>query len=223
MQFFRTQKLKEFVNDKINQLSLIVIVLYAIAFAFAPYDAGYLIPIVPFVIILFTHNLSFKQSIFFLLTIALSSFVMGINTSDMPWSVKTLTPSYTMSIGQRAVDLNLIHGPIIEGRLQRIAHEEYVKKVIGFISKKENNSVIVCGIWFTQLAVELNKPVRDNIEEFNYFEQQNVIMRDVMSNELTLKYQEQNLPIYYLKGQDKNNFSLYKYSLKDLGAKEIVF
>ncbi len=220
---FDIQKFKEFINDRVNQLSLIVIVLYVIAFALAPYEAGYLIPLVPFIIILLTHNLSIKQSISFSSTIALSSFALGINTSDMPWSVKALTPSHTITIAQRPIDINLIHGPIIKDRLQRIARDEYVKKVIDFISKVENNSVLVCGIWFTQLAVELHKPINDNIEEFNYFEQKNVVVRDVMDNESTSNYRKQNFPIYYLTGQDKNNFSLYKFSLKDFGANEVVF
>jgi hypothetical protein len=223
LRLFGRQQFREFTSDKINQVSLIVIALYIIAFVLAPYDPGYLIPIVPFTIILFTHNLSARQSIFYCLIIVLSSFAMGVNASDMPWRVEHSTSSYTVAIGQRPIEINLIRGPIIEDCLQRIARSTYSKKVRDFISTGEKNSVLISGIWFTQLAVEFKKTIKDNIEEFNSFEHKNFVVYDAIDNAMASRYREQNFSIYYLTGQDKSNFNLYGFHLGDLGANEVIF
>jgi hypothetical protein len=223
LRLFGRQQFRVFISDTINQLSLLVIALYVIAFAFAPYDPGYLIPIVPFIIILFTHNLSARQSFIYCFMIVLSSFALGVNASDMPWRVEQSSFSYIVAIGQRPIEINLIRGPIIEDRLQRIARATYINKVIDFITTVEKNSVLVSGIWFTQLAVELNKSIKDNIEEFNSFEHKNVVVCDAMDNKMASRYREQNFSIYYLTGQDKSNFGLYGFYLRDMGANEVIF
>lgn len=223
LRLYRRHLFPVFLADVVNQISILAVLLYIIVFSAAPYDAGYLIPVVPFVILLIMHNSTPRQALTFCCCLTLSSFVLGIGTSDMPWSPKRPAASYTATIGGRVVDVNFLRGPIMDDHVRRIARDVYAARVIDVLSKTEKKSVLVSGLWFTQLSVQLREPIKDNIEAFNSFETGNVIVNDVLTAEMAAMYKNSNYSIYYLPGQDKNNENVLGFNLKDLGATEIVF
>lgn len=212
-----------FVRDVANQISVLMIVLYTIIFSMAPYDAGYLIPVVPFVILLIVHNSTPRRAFAFCCCLALSSFMFGISTSDMPWSPKRPVASYTATVGGRAIDVNILRGPVIDDHIRRIARDVYVARVIDVLSKTEKKSVLVAGLWFAQLSVQLREPIKDNLGAINSFETGNVIVHDVLTTEMAARYNNSHYSICYLPGQDKNNESVLGFNLKNIGATEIIF
>jgi hypothetical protein len=223
IRLFQTRRFREFLTDPINQLCLMVIAVYGLAYSIVPYESGYLIPIVPFIIMLLVRSLPAWQSVVFLLAMALSSFVIGMNTADMPWSPNAVTPSAAITIGGRIIGIHALRGPIMVDRMQRMAREAYTARVIGTIASAKKGSVFVCGDWFIHLAVELHQPVRDNIEEFNAFEYHSVVVLDVLDTRQIRDYRRRDVPVYYLTGLDQYISSLYHYSLRDWGAQEVVW
>ena len=101
------QLLKHFISDIINQLSIIVVTVYLVLFLPAPYEPEYLIPMIPFILILLVHNLTKRQIIIPSVLLLLSSFTVGLNISDRPWSHTDSSLSTPITFNNRTINIEI--------------------------------------------------------------------------------------------------------------------
>jgi hypothetical protein len=159
------------VNEKFVVSWLVAIDLYIIAFLKLPMESGYLIPIIPFVIMLFGKYLQDKTFVFLCLMLIVSSFACTISPKER---FDAITPSkVTLNFKAAGEDLYLdvLQGPIISYKIRKDNGIKFVEKLLETTDTIQKKSVIVSGPWYNKMVVQckdttnLNFILRDYLKE----------------------------------------------------------
>ena len=122
-------------------LCLTTVVIYAAAFLRLPHEAGYLIPVVPFVILGLNLILRSQYTLGLVVALLLSSFFLSVERSGVEWT-----------------------GPIVEDHFKRIDQTRWVNQVITAVKNLQGPAVIVTGSLLPQIQVMTdNDPADDKI------------------------------------------------------------
>jgi hypothetical protein len=199
------------VNEKYVVAWLIAIDLYIIAFLKLPMESGYLIPIVPFVILLFGKYLFDKAFILFALILIISPFVANItplNRLDAPTET-------SLAIKFRTAGEDLIFdplkGPIISYESRRNNAMKYTSRVLLSLDTIQHKSLIIAGRWYTQLMVERTDTAIHSIQFIDHIKEKKL-----------LEFIEQGFEIYYLPHQDQANYIVNNFDVKTFGAMQYM-
>lgn len=192
---FRKTHLAKYPNHrKIIYTCLIVILIYIIAFIKLPLKAAFMIPLVPFVVLIFAMMLSQKQLRFFSIAMIASSFFFGINLSDPYRAATASSLSFQKTFSNQPISFDLLQGPVVADYLKRKQQMAYTDAVIQKASTIKNRTLIIAGWWMANILVQQegkNNPF--------------VIYRHYLpENELKF-YRNQGFEIFYLPQQDEYN------------------
>ncbi len=182
------------VNEKFVVAWLVSIDLYLIAFLKLPMESGYLIPIIPFVILIFGKYLYDKAFVFLCVMLILSSFASTISPQDR---FDAVIPSKTSiifnSFGEK-LSIDLIKGPILSYKERRKNGIQFVENLLTSTDTISNKSVIVAGRWYNQMIVQSNDTSKRKFT-----------LRDYLEEEEAIFYYSKGYTIYYLPKQDYYN------------------
>ena len=167
------------------------IILFILLFIRLPLEAGYLLPIVPLILILFYLKLSKTYFKVICISIILSSFFLNFDTFGFN-----------------------LQGPIIINYNIRIQETEYLDSVIQTILKKEVKSVVICEAFLPkiELILKLKKQTLPNNIKLIY-----VLNLDSLKR----NYIEKHYDVYYLKHINEQIMQYYNYDLKRYNGKEL--
>jgi len=193
------------VNEKYVVAWLIAIDLYIVAFLKLPLEAGYLIPIIPFVILIFGKYLYDKAFIVFSVLLIISPFIISISPKDRPDSASFSSFSKETNFGNERLVIDLLNGPIFSYESRRQHAVKNMDSLILKLNGLENLSLIISGKWYNQIQFEKEKKL-DNV---------NVSLVDYINEESLLRYLENGYDIYFLPREDEFNLQKYHYDLKE--------
>ena len=140
-----------------------VVLLFIGLYVMLPQKSAYLIPLVPFVILLFAELL--PPNYFRALAFASigSVFFFGINLSDETRGAEASSISKTVAIGGQEVHFDLLYGPVIDDFLKRKARIEFTNKVIEKTGQLTGKSIVLSGWWLNPIQDGLNGKVQGNV------------------------------------------------------------
>jgi hypothetical protein len=181
------------------------IVIYGVAYLRLPYQSGYLIPAVPFVLLLLGRILRRRLFLFVCFALLLSPFLLSVHA----WEQSTEPP------GERMAQLDLLNhriilalpGPIFFDRLVRLADMKYVAQVISAMKRLPPKSVIAAGWWLPELDASMVSGTPSKVDLV-------YLLRPSKARE----YLARGFRLYYLRGIDKHNAETYRVDLVKLGA-----
>ena len=159
------------VNERYVIAWLIAIDIYIIAFLKLPMESGYLIPIVPFVIMVYGKYLYRRGFIFFCVMLIASSFLFTISPSDRFDAANVSHFSKSFQAGGEKLSFDPAEGPVFSYYTRRENGISFVKNLLHSMDTISVPSVIVSGRWFNQLIVQsgdtslLKAKIRDYISE----------------------------------------------------------
>ena len=202
--FYKGNKIylkKIFKNDppqKLVYFCIITIILYLIAYFNAPYKAAYLIPVIPFVIILF--NIFWKKIYFvgFSFSVILSSFFIGISLNDPLRGSIPSSLSYDFNISGQNLSIDFLRGPVMAEHIRRKNKMEFSQKVVEDIKPIKRKTLIIAGFWLNDILVKMPSPT-DSVMLVYYIDDPEL-----------KKYSVENFQILYLPEQDYYNDLCYK-------------
>jgi len=184
---------REFIdrNSSFFWFVLLSMVLFIVLYIRLPSEAGYLLPVVPLILILFFLKLpkTIYQIICF--SIILASFFLNFDTFGFK-----------------------LQGPIIINYNLRVQQKEYLDRVIPTILKKENKSVIICEAFLPKIILNLklkNQTVPDNIKLIN----------TLSLDSLKRYYIDKRYDVYYLKDINEQIIQIYNYDLRNFTGREL--
>ena len=128
-----------------------------------PHEAGYLIPALPFVLLLLARGL--PRAVFVGLCVALiaSPFLLGVYTPGRPNSPQPSRLAIEAPVGQKlVVDLTL--GPIFADHQARKAAAAYVDRVLAAGARLPDRSVVAAGNWLPWII--LSRPSGQKAPEY---------------------------------------------------------
>ena len=193
------------VNEKYVVAWLIAIDLYIIAFLKLPTEAGYLLPAVPFIILLFGKYLYSEAFVIFAMLILMSPFLVSLTqVGDPAWPDTDATGSVVEISGQ-FYNLDVANGPLPEFESRRRQSMARVDTLFRKLNNLDGLSLVIAGQWYNQIQFRKDRELKN----------QEIIFVDYINEESLDRYFENGYDLYYLPGQDRRNFQKYNFELRD--------
>lgn len=196
------------VNEKYVIAWLVAIDLYIIAFLKLPMEAGYLIPIVPFVILIFGKYLYDKAFIFLCWMLILSPFFGTISPNDRLDASTPSALSFNFNAASESLNLDLLKGPILSYNSRRGNGIKLVENVLASMDTVSSKSVLVSGRWYYQLVVVQGDTLRDK-----------VLFKSYLNEDEAVHFFAKGYELYYMPMQDVFNKKMLGIDLNIYGAK----
>lgn len=182
------------VNERFVIAWLVAIDLYIIAFLKLPMEAGYLMPVVPFVIMIYGKYLYNRAFIFFCLMIIASSLFCTISPAERYDAASPSFLSAGFSAGGEKLIFDILQGPVCSYESRRENGVQFVDKLLASTDTISSQSVIVCGRWYNQMIVQGGDTSKLK-----------VTLRDYLSESEAVYFYAKGYNIYYLPKQDFYN------------------
>lgn len=190
-------------------MCVLTILLYTYSFLKIPQKSAFVLPMVPFIILLFALLLGKKQITRFALAMIISSFFAGINLDNPLRGSSTSSLAYPFSIGNTPVSFDLLSGPVLADYSKRKQKIEYAKTLVESFASIKERTLIIAGWW-------------EN--EINYFSLANknplVTYVYYIDEKELIDFQNQHYKIYYLPEQDYYNDLRFQGEFTKRFAKE---
>ncbi len=118
-----------------------------------PHDAAYLIPAVPFAILLLARGLSTRGFVALCVALVLSSFALKVSEPGKPDSPPVGSPGRVIHAGGRALQVDLLPGPLEHDHLRRVLGERYARRVREAARDLPGPAVLIAYEWLPYLRV----------------------------------------------------------------------
>jgi hypothetical protein len=194
---------------KVIVASCTVILLYVISYFRLPQKSGYMIPVIPFMIILGAYFLRAKYFAVMCYSFMISSFVCSINLTDKIRGSQFSKHAFIFNVSGQELFFDPLSGPIFSDYTKRLLKIKYTEEVIGKLPDIHNKTVIIAGWWYNEIMVTLIG------KEAN----ESVVFEDYVNEDEMKKYISVGYEITYLPEQNVYNDLLYKIKTTDIIAK----
>ena len=198
---------KNGLNKRIIIASYLVIVLFIISYFRLPQKSGYMISILPFVIILFGYFLNTKLFEFLCIAFIFSPFVCSINLTDKLRGATFSNYATTFKVSGQEIFFDPFSGPLFSDYSKRKQKMNYTEDIIKEVNTITSKTVIISGWWYNEIMVTMipdnkNKPVifvpyiyekeiKNYISEgyvIKYLPEQNIYNDQMFKMDITDKY-----------------------------------
>jgi hypothetical protein len=132
----------------------LIIALHIISYLRLPQKSGYMLPIVPFVIMLV---ILFSDKKFLRITtilVVLSPFLLSINLTDSFRGADHSALAMTFHASGQEIFIDPFSGPILSEQAKRRNKMEYCEAVKQTINNSQGKDVIICGWWYNELLTD---------------------------------------------------------------------
>ncbi|MBK7571350.1 MAG: hypothetical protein IPI10_06910 [Bacteroidetes bacterium] len=182
------------INEKYVIAWLVAVDIYIIAFLKLPMESGYLIPIVPFIIMIYGKYLYNRAFVFFCSMLIVSSLICTISPADRYDAASVSSLTSTFNAGGEKLTLDYLQGPVYSYHTRRKNGIEFVNSLLSSMDTITIPSVIVSGRWYNQLIVQSNDTSKLKAK-----------IRDYISEPEALYFYAKGYLIYYLPKQEYYN------------------
>ncbi|MCW3084405.1 MAG: hypothetical protein JWP12_1771 [Bacteroidetes bacterium] len=192
-------------NKKIIATAFLVIGLYIISYFCLPQKSGYMIPAIPFVILLFGYYANARNFQLLCYSLIISSFFCSINLTDKLRGATYSGMAKTFTISGQEVFFDVLTGPVISDYSKRIQKINYTTEVINAVSQITTKKVIIAGWWYNEIMVTMI-PLKKN---------ENVLYEAYIDEDKMKAYTASGYEILYLPEQDIYNDQMFKMKVTD--------
>jgi hypothetical protein len=208
--FFKKRETKLFeLPIKIRIASFVIITLYTISYFRLPQKSAYLIPLIPFIILMMAHYLTKKEFYFLCCSLILSSFFCSINLTDKQRGATYSQLAIKTIISRQEIFFDPLSGPIFSDYAKRKLKIKYTDEVIEKAKNISKKTVIIAGWWYNEIMVEL----------ITRSENKYVHFVDYINKKQIDEYLGEGNLIYYLPEQNVYNDLMHTITVTDSVAK----
>jgi hypothetical protein len=195
----RKKRQLNFINTphrKILFCSITAIITTLLIFIRLPEKSAFLIPALPFLIILVSYYIKTPKAFaFFFISMALSSFLFSINIADKNRGSEYSKFSFVKTISGQEVFFDALNGPIFSDLSKRINKSFYTAKVADKLKSMQGKNLIIAGWWYNQLVFELkNDKIKSGLSIVHHINEEQMIF-----------FKEKGINIFYLSEQNTLN------------------
>lgn len=178
-------------NKITTKICIGIILLFIISYLRLPQKSGYMIPAVPFILILISiygTNKLIRIAPFIMLT---SAFLLGINLSDSNRGSDHSNWAIKHSIKNQEVFFDLLQGPALNDYSKRKNKEAYCNQILNKAGILKDSTLIIAGWYYNQLLVQKRESGANTKSKFVFY----------ISEDSLIKSYNNNYKIFYLQEQ----------------------
>ncbi|MFM9053001.1 MAG: hypothetical protein ACKOKF_11930, partial [Bacteroidota bacterium] len=131
---------------------LVAIDFFIIAFIKLPMEAGYLIPAVPFIILIFGKYLIRPAFTLFACCMILSPFLVSISPAERKDAEEPSVIAVEVKAGEEKVIVDILKGPLVSYESRRLNGLDYVEQLLISLDTIRQPAVLVAGQWYNKLV-----------------------------------------------------------------------
>ncbi|MBI3512088.1 MAG: hypothetical protein HY064_15630 [Bacteroidetes bacterium] len=199
-----------FSSERLLFASVTIIVLLIISYLRLPQKSGYLLPVIPFLIIIFALLLNKKQFRIFTFLFILSPFLFGINLTDSIRGANYSSLAFKLKISGQELFFDPLNGPALAERSKRINKMKFCDEVISAMKSGNEKSFIIAGWWYNEIQTHYYEMAGTGDKHFLFYKNCNGL--DSIKNS--------GGNIFYLPEQNLNNDEMYGQNCTDSLAKQ---
>lgn len=206
----RAELFENGLHRKIIIACFVTLVLYTISYFRLPQKSGYMIPVIPFVILLLGYYLNSRHFKWLCIAFIVSPFVCSINLTDKLRGSAHSLYSLLFTIAGQEIFFDPLSGPVFSDyskRKQKMAYTQAVRNKADTIKQK---TVIIAGWWYNEIMVESIEKNRNNF----------VIFESYIDSVKISNYCSEGYQITYLPEQNKYNDLMYRMNVTNNVSKE---
>ncbi len=193
----------EIPDKKILIASTVVILLYIISYFRLPQKSGYMMPVLPFLILLFGYYLNATNFRILCLALIASSFLFSINLTDKLRGAEYSRFASKYTVSGQEIFFDPISGPVLSDYSKRKQKIRYTNEVIAESFHITKKTVIICGWWYNEIRVTMI-PLDKNPM---------VIFETYIDSAGINKYLAEGNEILYLPEQELYNDQMYRMNI----------
>lgn len=199
-------------DKRIIIASVVIIILYIISYFRLPQKSGYMIPVIPFVILLFAYYLSKKNFTWLCWGLCLSSFIFSINLTDSFRGSTYSKFAMIVKISGQELFLDPFSGPIFSDYSKRKQKIAFTDLVIRKSMELSDKTVIIAGWWYNEIMVTTIGETTNK----------RVIFEGYIDDKTLATYQKEGYTFFYLPEQNKYNDLKFQMHVTDQYAKPFI-
>lgn len=193
----------EKLNSKILAAAATVITLYIISYFRLPQKSGYMIPVIPFVILLFGYYLSRNIFQVFCILLIISPFICSINLTDKLRGATYSSYAYIFKVSGQEVFFDPFSGPLFSDYSKRKQKINYTRQVIEKTDTITAKTLIIAGWWYNEIMVT----------NISHKENKSVTFEPYITENKMKEYIASGYKLFYLPEQNIYNDEMYKISI----------
>ncbi len=199
------------INEKYVVAWLIAIDLYIIAFLRLPMESGYLIPIIPFVILIFGKYLYSRAFTLLSCMLILSPFIFNISPVEREDAATASAVSFTFNQGEEKLSVDVLEGPIFSYESRRKNGMNFTQDLLQSFDTLRRKSLLVAGRWYNQLYLQRKEASKVEVQICDYIAQDSLV-----------SFVGKGYDLYYLPKQDYYNRLMRETDLNLFGARNYI-
>jgi hypothetical protein len=190
---------------------LLTVLLFSLTYAYEPHKSAYLMPVVPFVLLLILILIENKKWIYACTGALISScFFMGINLADENRSAKPSDWAFVTTINNQKVSFDFLKGSVQDDYEKRKARMNYVNEVVSASLALPDKNIVVCGYWLNTVLMQHHGREKENLYYLHYVDEK--LLQD---------FQSKGFGIYIIPGQEKFNDQCFNSTFTQRYAKPL--
>jgi hypothetical protein len=184
--------------------------IYAVAYLRLPIKTFYLIPVVPFTLLLLARFLPRAAFLTVCLALVVSPWILKVSQPGKPDSLEPARGSVTLRLGGQTWMLDLARGPILADHERRALNLRYVEASLARARGLSGESVIVAYDWLPQIRVRLAGK-REGSVEYVY----------LLTGADLADLRGRGVGVYDLAGAEAENLKVNGVSLRENGSRPL--
>lgn len=212
----RKKKQLNFINTphrKILFCSITALIITIAIFIRLPEKSAFLIPALPFIIILASYYIKTRNAYaFFMISMLLSPFILSINLTDKNRGAEYSKYSFVKTVSGQEIFFDFLNGPVFSDYSKRVNKSAYINNVMHKINTLKGKNIIIAGWWYNQLMVELRKKqIKAEISLVHHLDEKQILF-----------FKDKGINIFYLSEQNILNDNRENYNFTDKYSTELI-
>ncbi|MGL4599729.1 MAG: ArnT family glycosyltransferase [Bacteroidia bacterium] len=194
------QAVSHFSTERLLAACAVIVVLHVISYLRLPQKSGYLVPLIPFVIM--AMGLLLNRRWFMICTglFVASPFLMSVNLTDDLRGSSASAAAIRFHVSGQEIFIDPFSGPIFSERSKRLRKMEYCERVLRVTDTLRQPNAIVAGWWYNELKTEMYARKENAQVKLLFYVPFSTL--DSLSN--------QGSTLYYLPEQDLYNDQMFQ-------------
>lgn len=194
-----------------------IIILHIFSYLRLPQKAGYMLPIVPFVLLLINMYSSRATIRIVMAMFVLSAFFCSINLSDSLRGSESSSIAMKFTVSGQEIFFDPLSGPIFSEQSKRQNKMKYTAKVRAAMESSKEKQLIICGWWYNEIVSYYLEGRKDARYLTSPVKWQFYAPCDTLN-----EYQRNGYQIYYLPEQNLYNDQMFGQQCTDSLASPYV-
>lgn len=196
---------------RLTTVVIIIIILHVISYLRLPQKAGYMLAIVPFIMMLAAMYSTRKTMRIAAVLFVISPFLFGMNITDELRGSGATSSAIRFTMSGQEISIDAVRGPALAEKEKRKNKMQYVADVFNQLDTMQGNVALICGWWYNEMLVhEMNR------NKLVWTEGEKKLMFYATCEELTeLKAGDEPYSIYFLPEQNMYNDQMFNQTCTD--------